>query len=89
MFSGRYSAVASSLMGMDTTLTSALPGNSTRLIMYKNSGVLDLGQTLRIRFPTGIRDFFSANFKTGFGALPASYSMGTGGSYTGAKETRV
>jgi hypothetical protein len=90
MFNGPYSAVAFSLMGVkEATLTSALPGNSTRLIIYKNSGVLDLDQTLRLRFPTGVRDFFPANFKTGFGALPGSYSMGTGCLYTGAKAARV
>jgi hypothetical protein len=90
MFSGLYSAAASSPMEVkDTTLTSALPGNSTRIIIYKNSGLLDLGQTLRIWFPKRIRDFFSASFKTGFEAFSASYSMGTGGSYTGAKGTRV
>jgi len=68
MFSGLYSAVASSLMGAkDTTLISVLPGNSTRLIIYKNSGVLDLGQTLRLRFHTEVREFFLQISRLGLG----------------------
>lgn len=90
MFSGLFSAVASSLMGvMDTTLTSALPGNSTRHIIYKNKSCLGLEPDPPLSIPDKAKRLFSANFKTSFGALPASYSMGTGGSYTGAKAARV
>lgn len=57
MFSGLYSAVASSLMmAQDTALTSALPGNSTRLI-YKTRASWIWARLCDVRFPTGLRVF--------------------------------
>jgi hypothetical protein len=38
-----------------------------------------------VQLPTIVRDI---NIKTGFGAHTASYSVGTGGSYKGAKVAR-
>jgi hypothetical protein len=38
-----------------------------------------------LQFPAGARFFFLHSFQTGFGAHPASYSMGRGGSFTGDK----
>jgi hypothetical protein len=44
------------------------------------------GWTIRARFPAGARDFFFFHsVRTGSGAHPVSYPMGTGGSFPGGK----
>jgi hypothetical protein len=43
-------------------------------------------KAIEVRFPTGVEDFSSSPcVQTGSGAHPASYPMGTGGSFPGSK----
>jgi hypothetical protein len=45
-----------------------------------------MGWTIGVRSPTGAEDFSSSScVRTGFGAHPASYPVGTGGPFPGDK----
>jgi hypothetical protein len=53
-------------------------------------GIRAMGWTARVRFPA-VQDFYLRHSiqtdQTGSGAHPASYPMGTGGSFPGGKAT--
>jgi hypothetical protein len=69
-----------------------MAGDSSLLLSRGNSGriVSDYGpddRVIEVRSPTGAEDFSSSPcVKTGSEAHPASYPMGTGGSFPGGKE---